>query len=90
MYGSIEFPWFMASDVAEWIEHSNSRSMMTFWYVKYLYQFIGIHIDTSPNEKSDLTMKSLFQYQNPSLSFCLYGLWLLMLQNGLNIAIQDQ
>lgn len=28
MYGSIEFPWFMASDVAEWIEHSNSRSMI--------------------------------------------------------------
>lgn len=28
MYGNIEFPWFMASDVADWIEHSNSRSMI--------------------------------------------------------------
>lgn len=28
MYGSIEFPWFMATDVAEWIEHSNARSMI--------------------------------------------------------------
>jgi anti-repressor protein len=28
MYGSIEFPWFMASDVADWIEHSNARSMI--------------------------------------------------------------
>lgn len=28
MYGCIESPWFMASDVAEWIEHSNARSMI--------------------------------------------------------------
>lgn len=28
MYGSIEFPWFMATDVATWIEHSNARSMI--------------------------------------------------------------
>lgn len=28
MYGTIEFPWFMATDVAEWIEHSNARSMI--------------------------------------------------------------
>lgn len=28
MYGNIENPWFMASDVAEWIEHSNARSMI--------------------------------------------------------------
>ena len=28
MYGSVEYPLFMASDVAEWIEHSNARSMI--------------------------------------------------------------
>lgn len=28
MYGSIEYPWFMASDVADWIDHSNTRSMV--------------------------------------------------------------
>lgn len=28
MYGSLEFPWFMATDVASWIEHSNTRSMI--------------------------------------------------------------
>lgn len=28
MYGSIEFPWFMATDVATWIEHTNARSMI--------------------------------------------------------------
>jgi len=28
MYGSIENPWFMATDVANWIEHSNARSMI--------------------------------------------------------------
>lgn len=28
MYGSIECPLFLASDVAEWIEHSNPRSMI--------------------------------------------------------------
>lgn len=28
MYGSIESPWFMATDVAIWIEHSNARSMI--------------------------------------------------------------
>ncbi len=28
MYGSIEFPWFMATDVSTWIEHSNARSMI--------------------------------------------------------------
>lgn len=28
MYGTIEFPWFMATDVAEWLEHSNARSML--------------------------------------------------------------
>lgn len=28
MYGSIENPKFMASDVAKWIEHSNSRMML--------------------------------------------------------------
>lgn len=28
LYGSIEFPWFMATDVATWIEHSNARSMI--------------------------------------------------------------
>lgn len=28
MYGSVEFPWFMATDVATWIEHSNARSMI--------------------------------------------------------------
>ena len=28
MYGSIENPWFMATDVSTWIEHSNARSMI--------------------------------------------------------------
>lgn len=28
MYGSIELPYFMATDVAEWINHSNARSMI--------------------------------------------------------------
>ena len=28
MYGSIEFPWFMATDVATWIEHTNARAMI--------------------------------------------------------------
>lgn len=28
MYGSIENPYFMATDVAKWIDHSNSRSMI--------------------------------------------------------------
>lgn len=28
MYGTIEYPWFMATDVATWIEHSNARSMI--------------------------------------------------------------
>lgn len=28
LYGSIESPWFMATDVANWIEHSNARSMI--------------------------------------------------------------
>lgn len=28
MYGSLDFPWFMATDVAVWIEHSNARSMI--------------------------------------------------------------
>lgn len=28
LYGSIEFPWFLAKDVAEWIGHSNARSMI--------------------------------------------------------------
>ena len=28
MYGSIENPYFMATDVAKWIEHSNARSMI--------------------------------------------------------------
>lgn len=28
MYGSLEFPWFMTTDVASWIEHSNTRSMI--------------------------------------------------------------
>lgn len=28
MYGSIEYPWFMATDVSTWIEHSNARSMI--------------------------------------------------------------
>lgn len=28
MYGSIENPWFMATDVAVWIEHSNARAMI--------------------------------------------------------------
>lgn len=28
MYGSLEEPLFLAKDVAEWIEHSNSRSML--------------------------------------------------------------
>lgn len=25
MYGSIEFPWFLAKDVAEWIDYSKSN-----------------------------------------------------------------
>lgn len=28
MYETIESPWFMATDVANWIEHSNARSMI--------------------------------------------------------------
>lgn len=28
MYGSIDNPYFMATDVAKWIEHSNARSMI--------------------------------------------------------------
>lgn len=28
MYGNIENPYFMATDVAKWIEHSNARSMI--------------------------------------------------------------
>lgn len=28
MYGTLEYPWFMATDVATWIEHSNARSMI--------------------------------------------------------------
>jgi len=28
LYGSIKNPWFLASDVAEWIGHSSSRSMI--------------------------------------------------------------
>ena len=28
MYGSIDEPYFMATDVAKWIEHSNARSMI--------------------------------------------------------------
>lgn len=28
MYGSLEFPWFMATAIASWIEHSNTRSMI--------------------------------------------------------------
>jgi len=28
MYGTLEEPLFLAKDVAEWIEHSNSRSML--------------------------------------------------------------
>lgn len=28
LYGDIESPWFMATDVANWIEHSNARSMI--------------------------------------------------------------
>lgn len=28
MYGSIENPLFLANDVADWIEHSNARSMI--------------------------------------------------------------
>lgn len=28
LYGSIDNPWFMASDVADWIEHSNARMML--------------------------------------------------------------
>ena len=28
LYGSIDNPWFMASDVSDWIEHSNVRMML--------------------------------------------------------------
>jgi len=28
MYGSIEYPWFLAKDVADWIEHTNVSMML--------------------------------------------------------------
>ena len=53
-------PLLSGSDPYKFVLYNASSITSDIWYEKYLYQFIGIHIDTSPNEKSDLTMKSLF------------------------------
>ena len=54
MYGSIEFPWFMAKDVAEWIDYSK-RSNGT-----YQTQNMVKHVDDL--EKAVKTFNTLCRF----------------------------